>query len=173
MIWEILARILVYGYLFIAIAAGSIVASPMRLFVFKSEKLAKFFRRLNFISNWAIFTGMSSECYEIEVVATLKSGKKIRWFLSDGTDIEDLKIYTKTVEKNTLTFFFEYKYFHETIEERLLNYAFDKLKDPMVDLKIYHIKYNIDENINYFLRTQKRPKPNSPPKIGYEAKWEY
>ena len=72
-----------------------------------------------------------------------------------------------------MTFFFEYKYYHEVIEEKLLNYAFDTLKDPMVDLKIYHIKYNIDENINYFLKIQERPKPNSPPKITYEAKWEY
>jgi len=43
----------------------------------------------------------------------------------------------------------------------------------MIDLKIYTITFDIDSNIDYFLRRQKRPKPNAPPKLNYEARWEY
>jgi hypothetical protein len=174
MLLEILSRVFVYGYLFLAIAVGSIVASPMRLFLSKLGKLAIFFKRLGFHSNWAIFTGMSFETNEIEVIATLKSGKILKWFLSDDKNqIGTIKIYSKTVVKNTHAFFLAYKYYIDVIEENLLNYAFDVLKDPMIDLKIYMINFNIDHNLDYFLKKQKRPKPNAPPKLVYEAKWEY
>jgi hypothetical protein len=174
MLLEILSRVFVYSYLFLAVAVGSIVESPIKLFVMNLTKFAAFVKRLGFHSNWAIFTGMTSQAYEIEIIATLKSGKILKWFLSDDKNqIGTIKIYNKTVLKNTHAFFIAYKYYIHVIEENLLNYAFDVLKDPMVDLKMYIITFEIDANIDYFLRKQKRPKPNAPPKIGYEAKWEY
>jgi len=174
MLLEILSRIFVYGYLLLAIAIGSVVASPMRFFLSKLGKVVNSLKRLGFHSQWAIFTGMSRETNEIEIIATLKSGKVLKWFLSDNENqIGTIKIYSKTVVKNTHAFFMAYKYYINVIEENLLNYAFDVLKDPMIDLKIYIINFNIDDNLDYFLRKQKRPKPNAPPKLAYEAKWEY
>jgi hypothetical protein len=174
MLLEILCRVFVYSYLFIAIGVGTSIESPIRLFILKFPKLGIFFGRLGFHSNWAIFTGMTPQTNEIEIIATLKSGKVLKWFLSHHKNqIGTIKIYNKTVLKNTHSFFFAYQYFHEVIEENLLNYTFDILNDPMIDLKIYKISFDIDANIDYFLRKQKRPKPNTPPKLGYEAKWKY
>jgi hypothetical protein len=174
MLLEILSRVFVYGYLLIAIGVGTVVASPIRLFISQFPKIGFFFGRLGFHSNWGIFTGMNASSNEIEIIATLKSGKILKWFLSnDKNEIGTIRIYNKTVLKNTHSFFVGYQYFHEVIEENLLNYAFDVLKDPMIDLKIYTITFDIDSNIDYFLRRQKRPKPNAPPKLSYEARWEY
>jgi len=172
MIEEIISRIFVYGYLFVAVFYACVVASPFRIFISKFPKLGLFFRRLNFISNWAIFTGMSKETMEFEFMIKLKSGKRLNWLLSNAESIGDIKIHNKTVRKNVVTFYSSYLYFHEVAEEKLLNYAFDVLKDPVVSFKVYCIKYNIDHNKNYLLGYQNRPKPSAPPELYYESRWE-
>lgn len=173
MIYEILSRIFLYTFLIIGIFYSTKIDTPIKVTMLHFPRLIFLFRKLGFLSNWAIFTSIDNTSYDIEVVARLKSGKVLRWFLSDNKSIGNIKIYNPTVKKNTLSFFMSYQYFHQVIENYLLNYAYDTLKDPMLELKIYLIHFDIEKNKKYILREQKRPIPKQPPKIIYEAKWEY
>lgn len=173
MIYEILSRIFLYVFLFIGIFYSTKIDSPIKVTMLKFPKILFLFKKLGFLSNWAIFTSIDNTSYDIEVVAHLRSGKVLRWFLSDNKSIGNIKIYNSTVKKNTLSFFMSYQYFHQVIEDYLLDYAFDTLKDPMISLKFYIIHFDIDKNKKYILREQKRPIPKQPAKLIYEARWEY
>ncbi|NBP01019.1 MAG: hypothetical protein EBU90_12955 [Proteobacteria bacterium] len=173
MLYEILSRIFLYTFLIIGICYSTRIENPIKLVCASCPKIKDFFQKIGFISDWAIFTDLNDTTLEIEVAAYLKSGKTFRWLISDNKTIGNIKIYNKTVKKNTLSFFMSYQYFHKVIESKLLDYAYNTLKDPMIALKIYMIPMNIDKNRNYILKKQKRPIPSQPPKILYEAKWEY